>query len=88
MATIDLNQLGRAAYEAYSHHADGRSLVTGDPLPVWLELPEEIRAAWVAAATEAVDQWAKSDAAQDRCHDSDCDGPAGHDGPHHQWVPE
>lgn len=23
-----------------------------------------------------------------RCGDPDCDGPAGHDGPHYQWVPE
>jgi len=23
-----------------------------------------------------------------RCHDPDCDGPAGHDGPHYQWIPE
>lgn len=22
------------------------------------------------------------------CHDPDCDGPAGHDGPHYQWIPE
>jgi hypothetical protein len=23
-----------------------------------------------------------------RCQDPDCDGPALHDGPHYQWVPE
>lgn len=23
-----------------------------------------------------------------RCHDPDCDGPAGHAGPHYQWIPE
>ena len=24
----------------------------------------------------------------ERCRDPDCDGLAGHDGPHYQWVPE
>lgn len=41
---------GRCAYEAYSVSAGGKSLVTGDPLPAWDELPAPVRAAWIAAA--------------------------------------
>ena len=40
---------GRVAYDAYRDAAGGRSLVTGDPLPSFDELPAQIRAAWEAA---------------------------------------
>lgn len=42
--------LGRIAYEAYSRSADGRSLISGQGLPAWPDLPEAIRAAWEQAA--------------------------------------
>jgi hypothetical protein len=41
---------GSVAYEAYRESAGGRSLVSGDPLPQFDELPAQIRAAWDAAA--------------------------------------
>ena len=41
---------GRVAYDAYRDAAGGRSLVTGDPLPSFDELPAQIRAAWEVAA--------------------------------------
>jgi hypothetical protein len=38
-------ELARIAYEAYS-----RALFDGDPLPLWEALPDDMKAAWVAAA--------------------------------------
>ena len=43
-------ELGRLAYEAYARHAGNRSLITAQMLPLWPEVPAEIRAAWDAAA--------------------------------------
>jgi hypothetical protein len=44
---------GRAAYEAYALVSDGKSLVSGAPLPAWDEQRPEIREAWRAAAGAA-----------------------------------
>lgn len=44
---------GQIAYDAYKTATGGRSLVSGDPLPEFAQLPAPIRAAWEAAA-EAV----------------------------------
>lgn len=41
------------AYEAYSAQAGGKSLVSGDQLPEWEQLSDEIKQAWHAVA-EAV----------------------------------
>jgi hypothetical protein len=43
-------QLGKIAYEAYANKAGGRSLVSGDNLPPWDNLPESIQEAWEAGA--------------------------------------
>lgn len=45
-----MRPLGDVAYEAYRQTTGGRSLVSGAPLPGWLDLPEDIREAWRAAA--------------------------------------
>ena len=42
--------LAREAYEAYCAAAGGKSLVTGDPLPLWDMLPEKIQHAWLMSA--------------------------------------
>lgn len=47
---MNILSLGQIAYDAYRNHAGGVSLVSGDPLPGWDELPERIQAAWEAAA--------------------------------------
>jgi hypothetical protein len=47
-------QLGQTAYEAYRDQADGRSLVSGEPLPAWPQLNDDIREAWQAAALAVV----------------------------------
>ena len=43
----------RAAYEAYCNYTGGRSLVTGDLLPTWINLKPEIKNAWLCAARAA-----------------------------------
>lgn len=47
---------GQVAYDAYFDFADGKSLVTGDLLPSWNELPTEIREAWRSAAQAVIDR--------------------------------
>lgn len=42
--------IGRVAYEGYRAASDGKSLVSGEPLPTWGEQAPEIREAWRAAA--------------------------------------
>ena len=44
---------GQVAYTAYRDHTNGRSLVSGEPIPEWEFLPEQVKAAWQAAG-EAV----------------------------------
>lgn len=48
---------GRVAYHGYREFADGRSLVSGAPLPTWDEQSDEIKSAWDAAADEVVQQY-------------------------------
>lgn len=42
--------IGQVAYEGYRAASDGKSLVSGAPLPAWSEQAPEIREAWRAAA--------------------------------------
>lgn len=44
-------QLAQTAYEAYSAYTGGRSAVTGDKLPDWLNLPGGVKNAWFAAVS-------------------------------------
>jgi hypothetical protein len=45
---------GKTAYEAYRNHTGGKSLATGQEIPVWEDLPPAIRDAWAAAAAAVV----------------------------------
>lgn len=47
---------GQGAYEAYCRYSGGVSLVTGDTLPDWRDLSEQIRDAWHFAVTEMLQQ--------------------------------
>lgn len=42
--------LGKVAYEGYFAKCEGKSLISGSPLPKWEEQSPKIRAAWGAAA--------------------------------------
>lgn len=46
-------RLGKIAYDAYFRFSDGKSLISGAPLPAWENQDPQIQAAWDAAA-EAV----------------------------------
>lgn len=46
--------LARHLYERYSEHTGGKSVVTGDPLPDWMDLGTKIQEAWAAAARAAI----------------------------------
>lgn len=52
-------ELGQVAYEAYCKSSDGKSLISGAPLPTWDMLKPEIKTAWNAAA-EAVKDWCRN----------------------------
>lgn len=41
---------GQIAYEAYFKYSDGKSLISGAPLPTWDGQRREIQLAWEAAA--------------------------------------
>ncbi len=42
--------LAQKAYDAYAASSGGKSLISGDPLPVFDVLKDEIKDAWYAAA--------------------------------------
>lgn len=44
--------LGESCYNAYKRKSEGKSLVSGNTLPAWDNLPAVIRDAWNAAAAE------------------------------------
>ena len=41
---------GQIAYEGYTGHTGGKSLVSGEPLPLWDDVTLEIKQAWEVAA--------------------------------------
>ena len=45
-----MKDLAEIAYEAYREMSQGKSLVSGQPIPPFAELPPLIRQAWDAAA--------------------------------------
>ena len=53
---ITMPDLGKIAYEAYYVFSDGKSLISGAPLPTWDNQSPKIKDAWRAAA-QAVLNW-------------------------------
>jgi len=47
---------GQIAYEGYFESCDGKSLISGAPLPVWDNQVDKIKDAWEAAAQEVKSQ--------------------------------
>jgi hypothetical protein len=58
----------RKAYEAYAGRAGWKSLVTGDPLPQWADLPGSVMNGWFAAATAVIGSFRAQPAALQRDH--------------------
>lgn len=46
--------LGKVAYEAYCKSVGGRSAISGEELPTWIDQKDEIKVAWDAAALAVV----------------------------------
>lgn len=46
----------RIGYMAYREHTGGVSLVSGDPLPIWNDLPLNVQDAWKCAAEAIIFQ--------------------------------
>lgn len=44
-------ELGRIGYEAYRQHTGGISLASGQQLPIYDELNDQVRGAWIAAGS-------------------------------------
>jgi hypothetical protein len=55
-----------AAYTAYCRSTGGKSLVTGDILPAYTDLPLAIKEAWIEATYAAIDLYVD--------YWEDCDG--------------
>lgn len=53
--TEHLEKIGRIAYEGYCEYTDGKSLISGQPLPKWEDLRREIRNAWECSACTVED---------------------------------
>jgi len=49
---IEEKSLGRIGYEAYGAKSNGKSLVSGKPLPTWEHVGTLIQSAWESAASE------------------------------------
>lgn len=47
---------GQVAYETYRSHTNGKSIATGDSIPLWDDLDERIQKAWVVAGAAVSDQ--------------------------------
>jgi hypothetical protein len=47
-------RVGQVAYDAYAMNTGGKSLATGDSLPVWDDLSDAWKTAWIAAARASI----------------------------------
>jgi hypothetical protein len=55
----EIPELGEIAYTGYFKASDGKSLISGAPLPAWDEQAPEVRQAWNLAAMAVVDRWSE-----------------------------
>lgn len=51
----EITTYGQVAYQAYCAASDGKSLISGAPLPQWHEQDERIRIAWNLAGSKVCD---------------------------------
>ncbi len=50
-----IERIAQKAYESYCAYTEWKSVVTGDDLPQWEELPNKVKFAWLAAMTGAIE---------------------------------
>ena len=55
MDEFKLLKTAKVAYDGYRDYSNGKSLVSGDPLPEWGELPDRIKVAWMVSTRAALD---------------------------------
>ena len=63
-------EIAAAAYTEYSRITGGKSLATGQPLPLWCDLPDNIRYAWHGTIYKVVCLVLNQDEIQTTYHDS------------------
>lgn len=51
-----MKSYGQTAYDAYFKYCDGKSLISGAPLPAWEDQAQNIRDAWCKAGEAVVAQ--------------------------------
>ncbi len=56
-------KVAKIAYEAYCRSTGGKSLVTGDTLPIWEDLPVDICVAWIESSQAVVKSVKRNDQA-------------------------
>jgi len=49
---------GKKLYENYCEFTNNKSLISGDQLPVWEDLPEKVRGAWNFSCKKLLDELA------------------------------
>jgi hypothetical protein len=52
-------KIARVGYESYCNYTDWKSVVTGDSLPEWSDLPSGVVNAWFAATEGMIKELAK-----------------------------
>ncbi len=51
-----MKSYGQTAYDAYFKFSDGKSLISGTPLPTWEDQDQRIRDAWCKAGEAVTEQ--------------------------------
>jgi hypothetical protein len=57
LIAVTSEELGKANYEGYFKRCEGKSLISGAPLPTWENQSEEIQDAWCEGASAVLDLW-------------------------------
>lgn len=50
---------GKIAYDGYVYNTEGKSLITGEELPKFEDLPVEVQTAWASAAVSVISAFDK-----------------------------
>jgi len=56
--SIDIRRYAKRAYNGYCEYSQNKSLISGQTLPMWENLPDTIQRAWEYATFSALDLYA------------------------------